>query len=161
MHLADKTQNTPIKPRSSLNADMGEDCHDQPSIYRRLTGRILYLSITRPDISFVVQKLSQFMSNSKVVHFNYACHLLRYLNQSPVKVFFPASSKFQLKGFCDSDREKCRDSRRLVTGFCIFLGDSLASWKSKKKPTVSKSSAKDGYRQCLLQHLNLCGHDNF
>lgn len=108
--LAAKPKNTPMEPRSVLFEKDG-DFYQDPSQYRRLIGRLIYLNITRPDISFAVQQLSQFMSNPRVPQYNVACHLLRYMKQSPGQgLLFPPKSSLQLKGFCDSDWAKCKDS---------------------------------------------------
>lgn len=144
--LAAKPVSTPMDPRNNLQSDKG-DMLDNPARYRRLVGRLLYLNITRPDISFSVQKLSQFMSAPRVPHYQAACHLVKYLKQNPGQgIFLSAQSSLKLRAFCDADWGKCLDTRRSITGFCIFLGDSLVSWKSKKQATISRSSAEAEYR---------------
>ncbi|XP_016581997.1 uncharacterized mitochondrial protein AtMg00810-like [Capsicum annuum] len=76
-----------------------------------------------------------------------ALHLLRYLKGSPgLGLFFNNSAHFSLQVFCDSDWAFCPDSLRSVTGFCILLGGNLITWKSKKQPVVSLSSAESEYR---------------
>lgn len=97
-----------------------------PSQYRRLIGRLLYLTITRPDIAYAVNRLSQFVTNPKQPHLQAVHHLLRLIKNSPGQgLFFSTSPFLQLKAFSDSDWAGYVDTRRSVKGFCVFLGDSL------------------------------------
>ncbi|KAM0038353.1 putative RNA-directed DNA polymerase [Helianthus debilis subsp. tardiflorus] len=115
--------------------------------YQQLIGKLIYLSHTRPDISYAVHVLSQFMHSPTDGHLKLAFRLLRYLKSSPGKgLLFSNNDSFNLTVFSDSDWAKCLMSRKSVTGFCVFLGNSLISWKSKKQSTVSRSSAEAEYR---------------
>ena len=112
-----------------------------------LIGKLIYLTITRPDISYSVQCLSQFMHRPCKVHLDIAFRLLRYLKNSPGKgVFISKSTNVDLKVFVDADWAKCLDTRKSVTGYLVYLGDTLISWKSKKQNTVSRSSTESEYR---------------
>ncbi|KAL0404611.1 UNVERIFIED_CONTAM: Retrovirus-related Pol polyprotein from transposon RE1 [Sesamum radiatum] len=127
--------------------------------YRRLIGRLLYLGFTHPDISHSVQELSQFITRPCEGHLKAALHVVCYLKECPSQgLFLPVQNSFVLKAYCDADWASCSDSRRSLSGFCIFLGDALVSWKTKKS-TISRSTAKAEYRSmattvCELRWLS-------
>lgn len=144
--LAAKPCSTPMDHHLKLQKDSGEALQDITA-YRRLVGRLLYLTHTRPDICFAVSQLSQFLDCPTSVHYAAAIRVVRYIKGAPAAgLLFSADSDLKIKGFSDSDWGTCPDTRRSITGYCFFLGTSLVSWKSKKQATVSKSSSEAEYR---------------
>lgn len=109
-----------MEPRISLTSIDGEQLADVKQ-YRRIIGHLLYRNLTSPDITFATHKLSQFVSQPRSSHLKAAYHVLRYLNTTPGQgLFFPAFSPIQLRVFSDADWAACADTRKSVTGFCIF-----------------------------------------
>lgn len=148
--LASKPCVVPMDPNVHLSKDTGTSLTDATP-YRELIGRLLYLTITRPDITFAVHRLSQYLANPTDVHMTAALRILRYLKSNPGQgLFYSASSDLCLNAFADADCATCPDSRRSITDFCIYLGNSLVSWKCKKQATVSRSSTEAEYRSLAL-----------
>lgn len=148
--LASKPCAVPMDPNVHLSKDTGTVLSDATP-YRELIGRLLYLTITRPDITFAVHRLSQYLSAPTDVHMTAALRIIRYLKSNPGQgLFYSASSDLCLNAFADADWATCPDSRCSVTGFCVYLGNSLVSWKCKKQATVIRSSTEAEYRSLAL-----------
>ncbi|CAB79159.1 LTR retrotransposon like protein [Arabidopsis thaliana] len=117
------------------------------SRYRRLVGRLIYLAVTRPELSYSVHTLAQFMQNPRQDHWNAAIRVVRYLKSNPGQgILLSSTSTLQINGWCDSDYAACPLTRRSLTGYFVQLGDTPISWKTKKQPTISRSSAEAEYR---------------
>lgn len=120
---------------------------DDPEQYRRLIGRLIYLGVTRPDLAYSVHILSQFMQKPREDHWEAALRLVRYLKKNPGQgILLRADNNLSLEGWCDSDWASCPLTRRSLSGWFVLLGYSPVSWKTKKQPTVSRSSAEAEYR---------------
>lgn len=144
--LGCKPMPAPMELNIKLSQDSGELISDA-SLYRKIIGKLVYLTVTHPDICFVVNKLSQYMNSPWEPHLMAAHRILRYLKNDPGQgVFYPANSTLTLRGFADVDWGNFLESSRSISGYCVFLGDSLISWKSKKQDIVSRSSAEAEYR---------------
>ncbi|GKA35709.1 ribonuclease H-like domain-containing protein [Tanacetum coccineum] len=109
---------TPVDTESKLGVD-GDLIFD-PTLYRSLAGSLQYLTFTRTDISYV-----------GTLHYG-------------LQLF--SSSTTDLVAYSDADWAGCPTTRRSTSRYCVFLGNNLLSWSSKRQPTLSHSSAKAEYR---------------
>ncbi|GKV37327.1 hypothetical protein SLEP1_g45367 [Rubroshorea leprosula] len=125
-----------------LHGNLKETIYMKPS-----PGRLLYLTMTRPDIPYAVQVVSQFVADPRQLHLTAVLLIIQYLRGTISRgLFFSSHLCMQLQAFADADWASCLDTRRSTTSWCVFLGDSLISWKCKKQKTVSKSTAEAEYR---------------
>ncbi|GKB42800.1 putative RNA-directed DNA polymerase [Tanacetum coccineum] len=115
---------TPLKQNIVLNHEESENDMFLPSMtkYQKIVGKLIYLSITRPHISYVVHCLSQHMHAPLQSYFNVALRVLRYLKNAPgTGVQFYKRKCFNLQAYSDADWAKCPKTRKFVSGFCLHF----------------------------------------
>ena len=137
---------TLVDTLAKLSADSGPLFHD-PSLYRSLAGALQYLTLTRPDLSYVVQQCCLFMHVPRDCHFQLVKRILRYLRGTThLGLQLHQDTSTELIAYSDADWAGCPDTRKSTSGFCVFLGRNLLTWSSKRQSTISRSSAEAEYR---------------
>ena len=110
-------------------------------------GALKYLTFTRPDICFVVNRVCQFMHAPTDSHWAAVKRILRYLKGTTSYGFhITQGSSFALHGFTDADWASSIDDRKSTGGYLVFFGQTLISWKSDKRHTVARSSTEAEYK---------------
>ncbi|KAJ4727272.1 Retrovirus-related Pol polyprotein from transposon TNT 1-94 [Melia azedarach] len=145
-----KGTNTPLALGERLSKTEGFGFQDE-TLYRSVIGALQYATLTRPELAYGVNKLSQFMAKPLVPHWTACKRVLRYLKDTKdYGLEFTTSNNNDLVGFCDADWGCDVDDRKSISGYCIFLGGNLVSWSSKKQHVVARSSAESEYRAIAL-----------
>ncbi|XP_039161314.1 uncharacterized mitochondrial protein AtMg00810-like [Eucalyptus grandis] len=138
---------TSVDYDAGISSSSDDPLLEDPLGYQRLVGKLIYLTMTRPDICYAVQTLSQFMHKPKQSHMSAALKVVKYIKTCPgLGILLSRRCNMEMTAYCDLDYATCPMSRRSITGFCIKFGESLLSWKTKKQSTVSLSSAEAEYR---------------
>jgi hypothetical protein len=137
---------TPVDTRTKLSATDGAPAAD-PSEYRSIAGALQYLTLTRTDLAYAVQQVCLFMHDPREPHLAVLKRILRYVKGTlSFSLHLGVDPVQSLTAYSDADWAGCPDSRRSTSGFCVYLGDNLISWSSKRQTTVSRSSAEAEYR---------------
>ena len=120
-----------LKPRN-------ENEHSPNFPYRQAIGSLIYLATaTRPDISWIVSKLSQYLEKPSEEHIKAVKRVFRYLTGTKAVTLTFSPTNGQLIGYTDSDWASDPNDRRSTSGYIITLGSAPISWRSRKQSTVS------------------------
>ncbi|XP_038900901.1 uncharacterized mitochondrial protein AtMg00810-like [Benincasa hispida] len=154
LDLLKETSMTGCKP-IEFNAKLGDSINRIPVNKERdqnLVGKLIYLSHTRPNISYAVSVVSQFMQALYEEHMKAVERILRYLKTTPGKnLMFRRIDKRCIEAYTDSDWAGSVVDRKSTFGYCTFVWGNLVTWRSKKQEVVARSSAEAEYRAMSLE----------
>ncbi|XP_071683600.1 uncharacterized protein [Lolium perenne] len=139
---------TPLSPSEPLSLHEGTPLGPEDSSqYRSIVGALQYLTLTRPDLSFSVNKVCQYLHAPTTAHWTAVKRILRYVkNTHQLGITFRQSSSTLLSAFSDADWAGCIEDRRSTRGSAIFIGPNLVSWIARKQDSVSRSSTEAEYK---------------
>jgi histone deacetylase 1/2 len=115
--------------------------------YRSIVGGLQYLTITRPDLSYAVNRVCQYLHMPRDTHWAAVKRILRYvrLTVSYGLSIRPSSSEV-ISAYSDADWAGSPDDRRSTGGYAVFFGSNLIAWSARKQATVSRSSTESEYK---------------
>ncbi|XP_060969738.1 uncharacterized mitochondrial protein AtMg00240-like [Cannabis sativa] len=126
-----KHAHTPIGTTSKLSRDESGDPVDPP-LYRCMIGGLLYLTASRPNISFSVCLCARYQANPKQSHLSAVKRIFKYLPRTVnYGLWYSCDTNTSLVGYSDSDWAGCLDDRKSTSGGCFYIGNNLVSWYSK------------------------------
>jgi hypothetical protein len=139
---------TPLPADEKLSLSDGDPLtSDDATNYRNVVGALQYLTLTRPDISFSINKVYQFLHVLTMAHWSAVKHILRYLHGTcGLGILIRRSSSLLLSTFSDADWAGNVDDMCSIGGFAIFLGPNLIKWCARKQAIMSRSSTEAKYK---------------
>ena len=158
-----KPISTPLSTTEKLSVTSGTRLGTEDiTRYRSVVGALQYLTLTRPDISFSVNKVCQFLHSPTTEHWEAVKRISRYIKGTVgLGLKVRKSDSMLVSAFVDADWASCPDDRRSTGGFAVFLGSNLVSWCARKQATVSRSSTEAEYKVLANATAEVCGFENY
>ncbi|XP_019098383.1 PREDICTED: uncharacterized protein LOC109131670, partial [Camelina sativa] len=153
--LGAKPVATPMATSPKLTLQSGTRLAD-PAEYRRIVGSLQYLAFTRPDISYAVNRLSQFMHQPSTDHWTAVKRVLRYLAVTlDHGILLTRGTNRCLHAYTDADWAGDSDDYVSTNGYIVYLGQHPISWSSKKQRSIARSSTEAEYRSVATTSIEL------
>jgi hypothetical protein len=122
----------PLDQNVKLSANEGNLVEDT-TMYKRIIGSLIYMIITRLDLSYVVRVVSQFLQTPRKPHLDAVRRILKYIKHIlHCGIFYEAKSQLQVHGYTNADWASNVSNRRSISGFMFSFGSGVVSWRSKK-----------------------------
>ncbi|GJY06690.1 retrovirus-related pol polyprotein from transposon TNT 1-94 [Tanacetum coccineum] len=136
---------TPMVEKSKLDEDPQGKAVD-PTHYRGMVGTLMYLTASRPDLTFVVCMCARYQAKPTEKHLHAVKRIFKYLRGTVNRgLWYPKDSSIALTAYADADHAGCQDTRRSTSGSMQLLGDRLVSWSSKRQKSAAISSTEAEY----------------
>ncbi|GKF30136.1 hypothetical protein Tco_0096478, partial [Tanacetum coccineum] len=144
-HLHSDPMDTPMVGKSKLDKDPQGKAID-PTHYHGMVGTLMYLTTSRPDLTFDVCMCARYQAKPTEKHLHVIKRIFKYLKETVNRgLWYPKDSSIALIAYADADHAGCQDTRLSTSGSMQLLGDRLVSWSSKRQKSVSISSRKVEY----------------
>lgn len=135
----------PIVPGVRLSKEGGGEEVDA-TLYKQMVGCLMYLTVTRPDMMYVVCLISRFMAKPREEHMMAAKRVLRYLKGTlELGIFYKKGSELNLQAYTDSDYAGDVDDRKSTSGYVFLMSGGAVCWSSRKQEVVTLSSTEAEY----------------
>ncbi|GJS26042.1 retrovirus-related pol polyprotein from transposon TNT 1-94 [Tanacetum coccineum] len=136
---------TPMEEKSNMDEDTQGKAVD-PTHYRRMVGNLMYLTASRPDLTFDVCMCAQYQAKPTEKHLHAVKRIFKYLRGTVNRGFwYPKDSSIALTAYADTDLTGFQDTRRSTSECMQLLGDRLVSWSSKRQKSAAISSTEAEY----------------
>jgi hypothetical protein len=141
-----KPISVPLDQNGKLSANASEVLKDA-TMYRKIMGSLIYMTITRPNLNYTVGLESQFMQVPQKPHLDGVKHTVRYVSAiTNYGLFYEVSIELQVHGYIDIDWAGNISNMRFTSGFMFSFGSVAVTWSSKKQSIVALSSTEVEYR---------------
>ncbi|GJY79699.1 hypothetical protein Tco_0485500 [Tanacetum coccineum] len=136
---------TPMVEKSKLDEDTQGKAID-PTHYHGMVGTLMYLTASRPDLTFVVCMCARYQAKPTEKHLHAVKRIFKYLRGTVNRgLWYPKDSSIALTTYADADHAGCQDTRRSTSGSMQLLGERLVSWSSKRQKNAAISSTEAEY----------------
>lgn len=133
--------------QSPVFQDDSSKSFDNAGRYRQLIGKLIYLTITRSDISYAMGLLSLFMHKPRLIHWLETLRVLAYIKSTPSQGFvYRKHGHTQVEAYSKSGYVGDKGDKKSTSGYCTYVGGNLVIWRSKKQNVVSRSNTEAEYR---------------
>lgn len=142
---------TPMNVGIKLSSTDSEPFQN-PSLYKSAISALQYLTVTRPDLNFTMNKLSQFLQAPAEFHWQAYKRVLWYIKDTiQYGLLFKPAKALHIECYAKPDWGGSLEDRRSTNGYCFYLGPNLIQWSSRKQKVVALSSIEVEYR--ALVHM--------